>query len=364
MASLACIVGEIIGLSAFSGVLGMLAVPALRRIALPKFQETYLSDYLPFHKILNDQKTLVCRDETLVRIIELKGVDIQTTTEDEQHFYFSRKQAFFDAMAERGGFFRLITRREKVQTKDIAYFDISFLQKIHDVWQAQFQDCYRTKNYILIQSKKRSELEDFTTVALEHLSVFKPEILSNFYEGEGRTISPLLSFLSSLVNVETTHLTATQNNISEIITNSQVLFHIQTGLIETKERKSSSFHTVLSLKGWGDSASEHILTEVLHLPFEFEILHHFKGSKRLQASSTLRYRLRQENLLFPNIFKNEEFDTALENVEAGNCSLFDHQLIFFIKGETPEKAQDNADEVRKILLNFGIKPVQEFDIIE
>lgn len=364
MASLALIVGEVIGLSAGAGILGMLTVPSLRKMAVPKFQETYLSDFLPFHKILEDQKTVVCRDGTLVRIIELKGAYIQTTTEDEQKFYFSRKQAFFDVMAERGGFFRLITRREKIYTKDIAYFDIPFLQKIHDVWQTQFQDCYRTRNYVLIQSKKRNELEDYTTVALEHLSVFKPEILTNLSDGEGRTISPLLSLLSSLINIEKSHFTALKNNIAEIITNSQVLFHIREGIIETREGKSSSFHTVLSIKGWGDSATEHILTEVLHLPFEFEILHHFKGFKRLEASSTLRYRLRQENLLFPNVFKNDEFEIALQNIEAGNCALYEHQFTFFIHGEIAEKAQANLDEIRKILLNFGIKPVQEFDTIE
>ena len=364
MSFTAWVVGEVIGVATFSGILGMLIVPVLRRMAFPKFKETYLSDFLPFYQIGEDQKTLVCRDETLVRIIELKGVDIQTTTSGEQEFYFSRKQAFFDAMAERGGFFRIITRREKVVTEDKAYFDHGVLQRIHDKWQAQFQHCYQTTHYLLIQSKKRSELEDLTTVALEHLSAFKPEILGNREEREGTTSSPLLTFLGSLINIEKRNIYACQTNISEAIISSQVLFHSQEGLIEIREAQNACFHTVLSLKGWGDSASEHILTEILHLPFEFEILHYFKSFKRLEASSTLRYRLRQENLLFPNIFKNEEFDTATSNIEAGNCSLFDHQLTFFIKGETPEKAQHNLDEIRKTLLNFGIKPVQEFDTIE
>ena len=193
MSFTAWVVGEVIGATALSGILGMLIVPTLRRVVLPKFEETYLSDFLPFYHIEEDQKTLVCRTEALVRIIELKGVDIQTTTSDEQHYYFSRKQAFFDAMAERGGFFRIITRREKVSTEDRAYFDHEVLQRIHDKWQAQFQHCYQTTHYLLIQSKKQSELEDFTTVALEHLSAFKPEILGNREEMEGTTSSPAIS---------------------------------------------------------------------------------------------------------------------------------------------------------------------------
>ena len=363
MVSLSLIVGEVIGLTAVAGALGVIITPVLRKFTIPKFQETYLTDFLPFSHILEDQKTIVCRDDTLVRIIEIKGVDGQTSTEDERAFYMSRKKSFFDMMAERGAAFRLITRREQIQTQDEAAFESSWLQRIHEAWQDQFETCFQIKNYLVIQSKKRSELEDQSTLVLDHLSIFKPNVLSNNEEGEGAS-SPLLTFLGSLVNPGNPPISHCQNNISEALIGPQVLFLTQQGLIEIRDGMSPSFYTVLSLRGWGESASEQILTELLHLPFEFDILHQFKGVKKLEASTLLRYRLRQENLLFQNLFKNEEFDTALENLDAGNSSLYEHQLTFFIKGSTKEEAQSNLMEARKILLNYGIRPIQEFDTIE
>ncbi len=357
------IIGEVIGLSAFAGGLTMLAVPALRKLAIPKFQETYLSDFLPFSHILEDQKTLVCRDDTFVRVIELKGAGIQTATEESQDFYVARKKSFFDSMAERGAFFRLITCREKIPTEDDdAYFENDFLQRIHDSWKDQFQQCFQVKNYLLIQSKKRSDLEDYTTLALDHLSAFKPAVLSNFEENDNK-ISPLLTFLGSLVNSEKPNIAPHVENISEAIAGPQVLFFSQEGFVEVRDQ-TSYFYKALSLRGWGENASEQVLTEILHLPFEFEITHHFKGFKKLEASTILRYRLRQENLLFQNLFKNEEFETALQNLEAGNNTLYEHQLTIFIKGETKEAAHANSEEVRKILLNYGIRPIVESDTIE
>ncbi len=48
MVSLPLIVGEVLGLSAVAGTLGVMLGPVLRKMALPKFQETYLvSDRKP-----------------------------------------------------------------------------------------------------------------------------------------------------------------------------------------------------------------------------------------------------------------------------------------------------------------------------
>ena len=365
MVSLSLIVGEVLGFSAFAGALGALLVPSLRKFTLPKFQETYLSDFLPFSHMLEDNKTLVCKDGTLVRIIELKGVCSQTSTPEEREFQTSRKKAWFDAMAERGAAFRLITRRVQIQTHDEATFENPCLQRIHDAWQDQFEACWELKNYLILHSKKRSDLEEKSMITLDHLSEFKPSVLINEEPAEGgRITSPLLTFLGSLINPSSPNIFPALSSLSESLAFPQVLFLTQEGLIEIRDGTQASFYTVLSLRDWGESASEQILMELFHQPFEFEILHQFKGFKKLEASTILRYRLRQENLLFQNVFKNEEFDTALENLEAGNTTLYEHQLTLFIKGSTKEQAQANLGEARKILLNYGLRPVQEFDTIE
>ena len=362
MNSIFFMLSEIVILSVFLGFLGIFIMPSLRRAAIPVFKETYLSDFLPFNIILEDQKTILCRDGKLCRVFEIKGAFLQNITDDENHFFFSRLQSFFDAMAERGAVFRLLTRREHVRLADRAEFDIPLLHKIHSSWNTQFQECFQTKHYLIIQTDKETEMKDISNGVMENLSVFRPECLEARHDLENE--NALLSFLSSLVNMDGSKIFASPTEISEVISTSQILFHLKEGLIEIREGAKTCFYCVVGIKRWGSHASSEILNDLLHLPMEFEILHHFKGFKKLDAAAILRYRLKQENLMFQNFFKNEEFETAIQNLEAGNHTLYDYQMVVFIKGQDRADLLKYLGDVRKVLLNHGIMPIQECDPIE
>ncbi|MBS0184787.1 MAG: hypothetical protein JSS34_00290 [Proteobacteria bacterium] len=355
---------EIILLSFLLGGLGMIFIPKIFKTLIPTFKETYLSDFLPFNRILTDNKTIQCRDGKLCRIFKIKGIDLNLKTEEEKSFFVARKQFFFDVMAERGATFRFFTKRERFQIQDFADFENEILQEIHYKWNQQFEACYQTKNYLFVQAANEKEIEEVSKIVCDYLSFFNPQLLENSFQGKDFLESPLLSFLSGLVNFQEHKIYHTQENISEILTCSEVLFNLKKGLIELKEGERSCFYKVLGIRGWGEWAGSEILQEILSLSLEFEILHLCRGLKNLDARTTLRYRLAQENLIFKNNFKIKEFENAIEHLEAGHHALYEHQLTFFIKGTTEKQLEQNTAVLEKILLNYGIKPVHEMDAIE
>ena len=355
---------EVILFSLLFGCLGMMVIPKICRVLIPIFKETYLSDFLPFSHILEDDKTILCRNTKFCRIFDIKGVDFSAKTEEEKSFFESRKQFFFDAMAERGETFRFFTKRERFQIQDPADFKNKILQEIHDKWNQQFQTCYQTKNYLFVQASTQEEMEDVSRIVFDYLSPFNPQLVENVLQEEGSLKSPLLSFLSGLVNFQGHEMYSAKADISEILTHSQVIFNLKKGSIEIKDGPQSCFYKILGIRGWGDTSGPEILREILSLPFELEVLHLCKGFKKLDARTTLRYRLSQENLIFKNTFKNQEFEKAIDHLEAGHHSLYEHQLTFFMRGETEEEVLQHIITMKRILLNYGIKPIQEMDAVE
>ena len=346
----------------FLSMIGMGLFPWIVQKLIPQFKETHLGEFLPFKEILEDHKTLYTKNGTFLRLFLLKGADLKTSTQDELLFFEKRKQLFFDAMAERGKVFRFFTKRTRLQIKDSVKFEKSLLQNIHDHWSLQFESTYHTKHYLWIEGESLTEIDALSNLIFDHLSPFHPSLLSNTKDLYAS--NPLLEFLSTLVNEESSSSAAHHENVSEIMTHSQAFFDLKKGVIEIKMGAQSSFYMVLSIKRWGESSSQEILKELFCLPCEFEILHLCKGFKKLDGRTLLRYRLSQENLIFKNKFKNTEFEKAIHHLEAGHHTLYDYQVTFFIKGDTQEKASDHTSLLKQILLGYEITPVHETDAIE
>lgn len=346
------------------GSLGISVVPKLFQKLIPSFQETYLADFLPFKNILEDKKTIECWNGKFCRIFFLKGVAAKTFTKEEKNFLEARKQSFFDAMAERGEIFRFFTKRGQLHFNDTVHFENSVLQEIHERWNHQFQSCYFTKHYLFIQSLTYKSIEEISVLVRDHLALFNPQLIEGNNKQEEGCKSSLLTFLSGLMNPSPYNIFSVIQGISEFLTYSQVLFDLKEGHIEIKDGNQSCFYKVLSIKGWGEKSDSEFLKEILRLSFECEILHLYKGLKKLDARGTLRYRLSQENLIFKNTFKNEEFEQAINHLEAGHYSLYDYQLTIFVREKNLQELHQHIAVLKKILLNYGIKPVEETDAIE
>jgi hypothetical protein len=111
---------SVAGMVLAGGAFTALSVPAVARFVLPPPRDTRLADHLPFDRLLPDDRTLVCRDGTLVQCVIVEGRDITFLSAAEREALFRLRKNWLDAMAEFGVTLRGMLLRERVATPSVS----------------------------------------------------------------------------------------------------------------------------------------------------------------------------------------------------------------------------------------------------
>ena len=138
------------------GGLGLALVPSLQKKLLPPPQESLLSDLIPFEILSSDQETLVCKDGTLVKVIELFGLDYGGKTEEEKTALLSSRRHWLDTLAKEEIQFQVMTVRRPAlsSTAKEASYDHPVLEELGNRWNQQFTKTFTNRHYLVLSSQK------------------------------------------------------------------------------------------------------------------------------------------------------------------------------------------------------------------
>jgi type IV secretion/conjugal transfer VirB4 family ATPase len=376
-----------IGFSVFSVALGLFLLPRVQSFLVPAPRATFLSDMLSLKTILEDNITILGKDDTLTQTLLVKGVNNSLKTASEIEGLLTRKQQWLDTLAERGASYKVITlRTERQHTLDGGSVS-PMLAKIHHQWMTQFEKTFYNRHYLIIShhpkkykgvlgvlnlfGKIKEEanagvLKELVAITLSSLHEFQVEILENGTEN----YSPLLSFWAELVNGEPSFISSYRYQLSERLVSNSVHFNKNKGLITYQNGSKKQFSAAISLKYWGEVSSQDILKEIQAIPGKLVIFQSCKGFGSLQAKLKLEYQKGQAQVI-PKLFSakgNEsiaaEFDSALQILETKESSLYDYQLTIFLFSEDESSLEPLLNQVKKILRHYGIAPIQETFAIE
>ena len=67
---------------------------------LPKPFDTRLVNYLPFERILNDKKTILCQNGTLVRVFKVNGASIAFAKREVIQEFLEDRKKWIDSLSE------------------------------------------------------------------------------------------------------------------------------------------------------------------------------------------------------------------------------------------------------------------------
>ena len=113
-----------------------------------------LSQYLPFLQILSDSKTIITKNNTLVRVLKLQGVDnLVLSTDDQKKLFLTRRNLF--KTLEEGVRLTFHTIRRKDDSANYGKFSDKYVEKINKIWNSQFSDSYKTEIYLVVTKKIR-----------------------------------------------------------------------------------------------------------------------------------------------------------------------------------------------------------------
>lgn len=361
----ASLAGVIAGMTAFTS----LTVPAVARAVLPPPKDTRLADHLPFERLLPDNRTLVCRDGTLIQCLAVEGRDGMFLSTPEREALFRLRKNWLDALAEMGVSVRVVLIREKVDVTRTDEFDLPLLKELARSWNRSFQSSFLNRQTIVlsVSGKARggaSRLSEAADATMQMLDAYHPRPMTQALEpGDVPLSDSLLSFWGRLVSPlskPTPFVPA--SDIAEAITADTVEFSGESGLIVFRRGEETLYAAAIGIRRFGDYVDEQMIADFSSLDGEFVLLNMVEPWSKAVAALKVAQENRMSMATRFSPAASEQYDAAMQIIEGldENRSAFaNYALTLFLFGRTPEEIHTLDNEVRKICAAYGASSVRE-----
>ena len=345
--------------------LGALVWKPVGKAILPDLAETYLRDFLPFDRVLNDEQTIRCKDGRLVQVIALGGNDSGALSRRDKDQLFDKRKAFFDAFEEKTEVeVTAITLRRRTIVAADGRWDHSALQEMFDLYHAGFADSYVNSHYIILSvgsgtREGRAKLRDAVAHAMAALDDFAPQILANGKKG----YSPLLSFWSEVINPGNPAPVGRQHHgISAGLCGGSVNFLDQGGVLEFRDGPHVTYGIAIGVPRWGENTAEMTVSRLMSLPCEMTIVHLVQPRPTLQAQALLD---RKKKWALGGKFSKtvaEQFEAAETFLTPGSDARqadVRYQMTIFLYSPDRAELDGLVHRARVAVQDFGVRLVRE-----
>ncbi len=342
----------------------MVGISSNGSIFLKKPYETRLVDYLPFEKLLDDKKTVLCLNGTLVRIFKISGASIAFAKREIIESFLEERKKWIDSLSEISIETRIFTIREKVVGENQVNDYNKVLKDISEKWNEAQSEIFLNSHYIVISVNNRKDAMKDLETASSNLEA----ILSNFgvkaLKEDSKTESPL-SFLAHIINPISRPAPKSSNiiydSISELLVSDEIFFSNK-GYIRFTSGNKTKYMAVVGIKQQSSTVDEQMLSDILSQNFEITVLHNLFPISKLKAQMIL---INQRKMSASTTFSYDvlrQFDDALALIEQGDedhQTLVNYAETFFVSSESLEELDKAVFEIEKICRLYGITPVRE-----
>ena len=359
------------GAIAALGGLAAMFVPALSRLVLQEPQESRLADFLPFEALLQDGKTIRCRDGRLARVVEVRGIDSGPMSMDERFAHKVLRKAWIEDMAVTEAvrvdeMKVVITRRRIGAGADLQFpADMPMMRAVSEKWRGPLKDTYLNRMFVVLSMRGRGEsargrLDAAFRNMSEMLSAFSPAELG---EGPGGVID----FWADLLNPGEGNIAFAEpqgTGLGDLLCGSTVEFAGETGIATFRRGEHESLLAALGVRRWGDDTSPDLIAALLSVPAEITLMHLLEpvglavGLRRVEQR-----RMAARSALFEQAAL-EDLSMALAALESRSGgegqALVKYQLTVFYQAPDRESLQQVEFEVQSALTSGGqVRAVRE-----
>ena len=353
-------------------ILGILSIAILTslfltkkvNIFLPRPYDTRLVDYLPFEKLLDDKKTILCSNGSLVRIFKITGASIAFARHETIESLLEERKKWIDSLSEISIESRIFTLRERVQTEKLINQDNKVLKEISEKWNQSQEDIFKNTHYIVLSVNDRKDaLKDLDT-ATANLEAILSNYGVNILKEDDNSESPLTFFAHIINPISRPNPKSTNiiyDNISEIMVSDEIFFSNK-GYIRFRSGNKEKYMAVVGIKQQSNTVDEQMLSDILALNYELSVLHNLFPIPKMKAQMILINQRRMANSSTFSYDVLRQFDDALALIEQNDedhQTLVNYAETFFITGESLEELNKAVFEIEKICRLYGITPIRE-----
>lgn len=339
-----------------------------------------------------DDETLLDKNDRLIKIIKLTGMDYVTKDEQTLDIYKNRRNNLLKSFSSSFAFYFWELRKKSAEFPKGEFQD-GYAKDLNTQYRAKIKktEMFHNEHYIAIiakqpegffnkpfnifeklrffvdksrkqkyAAKRHKELNDVTRKVLSALSDYKCEILRVYKKGNIK-FSASLEFLSLLINAEKHSVPLDIRNIATVLPRKRLFFNNKSGTLEIRSADANKrFAAVLSIKGYQSFTYQGILNELSRLNIEYVISQSFRPFDSHVAKTTLRDQ--QKDMLQSkdeSISQAEQIDNAFDETASGEVGYGIHHFTLMCYADTQEQLNQHVGVITSKFSDLDITCVRE-----
>ena len=355
------------------GVLSAMAFAAalitkLGNLLLPYPKETRVADFLPFSSLESDGSTIRCKNGSLARVFEVKGLDLTLLTPEEREQLVEMRKRWLDSMAETEIVARVITMRELVKLDKTNTQKNLVTRMISNLWMNSLNRVFSNRHYIVLSVNDRKnakrDLAQACDALTSILAAYSPVLVSEKTPYKHKDKSPFWLFarlVSPLTRPQPLIGANTGDVLNSLLTADAVHFTKDEGLIRFFAGDREKYCAVIGIRKPGDFMNEQMIETLSSLDVELTIMHNINPMPYTKANGLLMQQQAQSRIMSPSIGVHEQYASALAKLDPSDQdsqTLDRYAMTIFLFGDK-EQVQFGQEEVERICRLFDITPVRE-----
>ena len=362
------VIVAIIGFVAAAAFAGLWATK-FGYLVLPHPNESRVSDFMPFEKLLSDGMPIKCYNGSFARVFRVTGVDLAFAQSEKIASMMEARKAWIDGMSDLQIECRVITVREKVPLEDnVKNFNNPLLEKISDIWQENVNRVFFNTHYIVLSVPDRKDaLKDLNYASQALTATLSEYGVEPLAEGDGKSAndSPfsLYAKLCSPVSRPQPLVRNTSGaQLNQMLTADHIHFTGEEGLIRFFSGEKELYEIVMGIRTSGDYVDEAMTSSLLAMDCEVVMLHNIHPLFKPKARAIL---MQQKRMAMMTSFSSNVVDqysevlAAIEDSDADHQALTEYSMALLLRGESKEELDFAESEVQRICRLFGVTPVRE-----
>ncbi len=339
------------------------------RYILPHPNESRVSDFLPFNKIMSDGITIKCYNGSMVRVFRVEGVDLTFATGEKVMSMMEARKSWIDNMSDMQVICRVITLRERIPLEeDEGDFGNQILEQVSQVWSHNIDRVFSNTHYIVLSVPDRQDaLKDLNYASQALLATLNDYGVKTLYETpeSPASDSPLYVYsrICSPISKPEPKVRGAQGvMLNQMLTADHIHFTGENGIIKFFSGEKTFYEITMGIRTSGDYMDESMVASLLAIDCELVLLHNIKPVFRANARALL---MQQRKMATITSFSDEVVDqysealALIDDSDANYQALTEYSMSVIIRGESIEEVEFGESEVQRICRLFSVTPVRE-----
>lgn len=353
------------------------------------------ADFIPYlHHF--DNETIITKTGELMQFLRVDGYSFETADDEDVDMKKMVRNSLFKSLADgtfalwfhtirrrksaypagepRGNFARMVNEkwRHKHHSKDsyVNELYITVIRKPDTAGAAKFnhwiQKLTDSTDELLKTETMREAHKELAEAAYRLMASFKDygARLLTVVENDAGLFSEPLEFLGRVANGGIVQpMQVTPGNISHNLMTQRVYFGKRA--IEIRGLTKTRYAAMVSVKEYAQATAAGVMDAFLQLPMEFVITQSFVFTNR--QTSINRMKIRQNRMMQSQdvaVSQVAEISDALDVAQSGHAAFGEHHLTILCLESDLEKLEEAVSMAIAELVNIGINPVREKQVLE